>query len=151
VPAFNTVGIAAFDGVADAEVLRTFVDDDAETRRRFHERGDGDVDSMVGAYPARWQAFHLAGELATHADDVFAPVGADEAAARLTWRARFSRFALQEARPDFVIEVVDDCTRVRRDGLDVVLDDDDLVAAVAGRADGTRLPDEIRTVLSTMP
>jgi uncharacterized protein (TIGR03083 family) len=149
---FNALGIAGFDGVDDAEVLRTFVDDDQETRRRFRERGDGEVDTSVGGYPARWQAFHLAGELATHADDVFAPVSAEDEAARLDWRARFSRFALQAARPALVIDVVGDGrTRVRGDAIDVTLDDDDFVAAVAGRADPARLPDGVRSVLSTMP
>jgi hypothetical protein len=27
------------------------------------------VDTSVGDYPCRWQAFHVAAELATHADD----------------------------------------------------------------------------------
>ena len=76
VDAFNAAGIARFAGVADDEVLRQFVADDADTRRRFRERGDGEVDTSVGLYPARWQAFHLAGELATHADDIFVTVPA---------------------------------------------------------------------------
>ena len=43
-------------------------------REAFRARDGGNVDSSVGDYPARWQAFHLAFELATHADDVEVPV-----------------------------------------------------------------------------
>ena len=93
---FNAFGIAGFDGVADDEVLRQFVADDDDTRRRFRERDDGDVDTSVGLYPARWQAFHLAGELATHADDIFVTVSAAEAEARRDWRRAI--LALRTAR-----------------------------------------------------
>ena len=32
------------------------------------------MDSSIGDYPGRWQAFHVAAELASHADDVGVPV-----------------------------------------------------------------------------
>ena len=54
----------------------------AANRDGFRARDGGDVDSSVGAYPARWQAFHLAFELATHADDVGVPVADAEEARR---------------------------------------------------------------------
>ncbi len=148
---FNASGIAGFDGVPDDEVLRQFVADDDDTRRRFRERGDGDVDTSVGPYPARWQAFHLAGELATHADDIFVPVSAADAEARREWRARFSRFALHEAKPDLVLGADQGRTHVHGDGIDVELGDDDLVAAVAGRGDSRSLPPDVCSALSTMP
>jgi uncharacterized protein (TIGR03083 family) len=151
VDSFNAVGVAGFDGVADDEVLRQFVADDADTRRRFRERGDGEVDTSVGLYPARWQAFHLAGELATHADDMFVTVPAEDAADRRDWRARFSRFALREAKPDLVLEVDHAGTLVRGDGIDIELGDDDLVAAVAGRGASQHLSPDVCAALSTMP
>jgi uncharacterized protein (TIGR03083 family) len=151
VDTFNAVGISGLDGVADDEVLRQFVVDDADTRRRFRERGDEEVDTSVGLYPARWQAFHLASELATHADDIFVPLPAEDAADRRDWRARFSRFALREAKPDLVLEIDHDGTRVRGDGIDVELGDDDLVAAVAARGASQHLTPEVRAALSTMP
>jgi uncharacterized protein (TIGR03083 family) len=151
VDAFNAVGVAGFDGVADDEVLRQFVADDADTRRRFRERGDGEVDSSVGLYPARWQAFHLAGELATHADDIFVTIPAEDTAARQDWRARFSRFALREAKPDLVLEVDHARTRVRGGGIDSELGDDDLVAAVAGRGASQHVSPDVCAALSTMP
>ena len=151
VDAFNAAGIAGFAGVADDEVLRQFVADDADTRRRFRERGDGEVDTSVGLYPARWQAFHLAGELATHADDVFVTVAAGDAADRRDWRARFSRFALPrgEARPR--ARGRPRRHGVRGDGIDIELGDDDLVAAVAARGASQHLTPEVCAALSTMP
>ena len=147
---FNAIGIADLDGVSDADLLRRFVVEDARTRRGFAERGEAEVDTSVGAYPARWQAFHLAGELATHADDLFVPELGDEADTRIAWRARFSRFSLRESKPDLDVDVLDGATHVRGDGLDVVLADRDLVEVVAGRAD-ERVPASTRAALSTMP
>jgi hypothetical protein len=151
VDAFNAIGIAGFAGVADDAVLRQFVADDADTRRRFRERGDGEVDTSVGLYPARWQAFHLAGELATHADDIFVTVPAEDAADRRDWRARFSRFALREAKPDLVLDIDQASTRVRGDGIDIELGDDDLVAAVAARGASQHLTHDVCAALSTTP
>ena len=69
--------------------------------------GDGDVDTSVGLYPARWQAFHLAGELATHADDLFVPglsAAQADGTARLASRGILALFALHEAKPDLALE-----------------------------------------------
>jgi len=151
VDGFNAVGIARLDGVANADVLRQFVVDDEDTRRRFRERGDGEVDTSIGFYPARWQAFHLAGELATHADDIFVAVPSTQVLARRDWRARFSRFSLREAKPDLVLEVDHGRTCVRGEGIDVELDDDDLVAAVAGRGASQHVRPDVCAALSTMP
>jgi uncharacterized protein (TIGR03083 family) len=148
---FNAVGIAGLDGASNDELLRTWARENAETRRRFRERGDGEVDTSVGLYPARWQAFHLAGELAVHADDVFVPVPGADRAARRDWRTRFSRFVLLEAKPDISTESEGGRTRVTGDGIDAELDDDDFVEAVAGRSDPSRVGDDVRRLLSTMP
>jgi hypothetical protein len=87
----------------------------------------------VGAYPARWQAFHLAFELATHADDVAVPVTGEEAAARNAWQACFGRFALKELKPDIVIDAHDGHTHVRSGDVDVDVSDEQFVQAVAAR------------------
>ncbi len=151
VAAFNAIGIAGFAGTPVLDVLATFAREDAETRSRFRERGDGEVDSSVGAYPARWQAFHLAAEVATHADDLSVPVPPDEQAERTAWRRRFSRFALLEAERDLEIELGPTGTKVTGpDGFDVELDDEDFVEAVAGRGAG-RVPDDVAARLSTVP
>jgi uncharacterized protein (TIGR03083 family) len=148
---FNAMGIEAVAGVPDQELLRAWSVADAETRRRFRERGDGEVDTSVGSYPARWQAFHLASELAIHADDAFVPVPAEDRAARDDWRARFSRFALIEAKPELSAEGMDGRTRVSGEGVDVALDDADLIEVVAGRAAGSGVDEEVQRALSTMP
>lgn len=147
---FNALGIAEFDGVAVDEVLRRFVEDDADTRRRYRVLGDGEVDTTVGMYPARWQAFHLASELATHADDIAVPVAEGDAEARRQWRTRFSVASLEEFASDLEVEHTEGRTRVTGRGVDVELDDDELVDAVAGRA-APDLPADARAALSTMP
>jgi uncharacterized protein (TIGR03083 family) len=149
VAGFNAVGIDSLRDVSNHDLIARWSRDDTQTRDGFRERGDGEVDTSVGMYPARWQAFHLAGELATHADDMFVPVPAAEERDRLDWRVRFSRFSLEEAKPDLAIERTAAGTRVRSDLLDVELGDVDLVEAVAGRA--TSLDPGIRALLSTMP
>ena len=36
------------------------------------------VDTSTGDYPCRWQAVHVAAELATHADDIGVPIRLDQ-------------------------------------------------------------------------
>ncbi|MGH9274197.1 MAG: maleylpyruvate isomerase N-terminal domain-containing protein [Acidimicrobiales bacterium] len=149
--AFNALGIADVSTIPDDELLRQWSRDDAETRRRFRERGDGEVDSSVGPYSARWQAFHLAGELAIHADDIFVPVPETDRAARLDWRVRFSRFSLEESKPELTTEAAGGRTRVVGGGQEVELDDELFVEAVAGRAAEASLEADVQALLSTMP
>ena len=107
-----------------------------ESRQGFRARGGGTIDTSVGEYPCRWQAFHVASELATHADDVFVPVADDEDELRWAWRVAFSRFALAEARPEVVVEPLGGGQwRVRTDGLKVEVDEHDLMEGVMGRLD----------------
>jgi hypothetical protein len=151
VASFNQLGIDDQAGIATDELIRRWSADDAESRRRFRERGDGEVDSSVGAYPARWQAFHLAGEVAVHADDVAGVVPDAARAGRREWRVRFSRFALLEHKPELTIDVDDDAVRVRGNGIDASLDPDDFVELVAGRSPRNAVDDTLRASLSTMP
>jgi uncharacterized protein (TIGR03083 family) len=137
----NEVGIRDLDGVATPELLATWRTRATENREAFRARDGGDVDSSVGAYPARWQAFHLAFELAIHADDVGAPV-TDEAAARTQWLAQFGRFALKESKPDTETEAHAGRTRVRGGDVDVDLPDSEFVRAAAGRAAGDPVLDD---------
>lgn len=106
---------------------------------------------MVGPYPARLQALHIASELATHADDAGVPVEPAEAADRLAWRAAVSRFALAEADRPVSVEAHDGDNRVRAGDEEVVLSDADLVEAVAARPTSVELTDDVRRALSTMP
>jgi uncharacterized protein (TIGR03083 family) len=129
----NEIGIRELDDRTPEQILETWRTRSAQNRAAFRVRGGGDVDSSVGAYPARWQAFHLAFELATHADDVGVPVSAGEASARTEWQARFGRFAIKELKPELAIEANDGHTRVKGEGVDVDLSDEQFVQAVAAR------------------
>jgi uncharacterized protein (TIGR03083 family) len=147
----NALGVAELADLGPQEVLARWREANASNRVRLRERGDGLVDTTVGDYPCRWQAFHLASELATHADDISVPVTSDERDERGRWRARFSRFALVEAKPDVTVSVEGGRTGVSGKGVEVVVDDDDLVEGVAGRLDdGSALPAPARALLSTM-
>lgn len=148
----NAIGIADFAGLAASEVISAWTAADADTRRRLRAADGTDIDSSVGPYPARWQAFHVASELATHADDIGLPVDPAEASARTAWRARFSRFAVHEVHPEVEFEVSEGRTIVRAGGAQVEIDDDTLVEAAAARLPaGHALDPEIREALNTMP
>jgi len=148
----NDIGIREFQGHAPSQVLDTWRTRASENREAFRARDGGNVDSTVGPYPARWQAFHLAFELATHADDVAVPVAGDEAATRNAWQARFGRFALKELKPDITIDAHDGHTHVRSDDVDVDLTDEQFVQAVAARLpEDSGLDGETAAALSATP
>lgn len=151
----HTANQMAVDDRADRppeDVLDEWRAANAENRRQFRQRGDGTVDTSIGDYPCRWQAFHVASELATHGDDVGVPVGDDERGWRRAWRAALSRFALAEVKPDLTIEVVDGRTQVTGRETSVEVADDALVDGVAGRLDDSSgLGPDIRAMLSAMP
>jgi uncharacterized protein (TIGR03083 family) len=130
----NAMGLADHADKPPSQLLSEWSAMDAAAREGFRKRDGGDVDTSVGAYPARWQAFHLASELATHADDMHIPQTDDERSWRTAWRAPFSRFSLTEAKEHLTVErPATGRTRVHGSGVDVDLDDEILVAAVAGR------------------
>jgi uncharacterized protein (TIGR03083 family) len=149
----NALGVSTYAGRALPELIAEWHDLDADTRRRFRERDGGDVDTSVGAYPARWQAFHLAQELATHADDIGVPVDAGEEPARTRWSAAVSRFALKEHDDAIEAEPAgDDTTRVVARGHEVLLADRDFVEAVASRLpDDFPLDPDVRAALAVTP
>ncbi len=148
----NEIGLRELDGLTPPELLDAWRTRNAQTRAAFRARDGSDVDSSVGPYPARWQAFHLAFELATHADDVGVPVSAAESAARLEWQTRFSRFAIKELKPTFSIESREGITHIRGDGVDMELTDEQFVLAVAARLpEGSGVDDEVAATLSATP
>jgi uncharacterized protein (TIGR03083 family) len=148
----NDLGIHEFDGQEPAAILTAWRTRATDNRETFRARDGGNVDSSVGEYPARWQAFHLSFELATHADDVHVPVPDAEAVSRVAWQARFGRFALKELRDDVDIEAHDGRTRVRIDDVDVDLTDDLFVKAVAARLpDDSGIDAEAAAALSATP
>jgi len=148
----NALGVADHADLSPAELLARWRAASAGNRRRFRERGSGVVDTSIGDYPCRWQAVHVAAELATHADDIGVPVTHGEHAERTAWRARYSRFALAEAKPQLEIRHAGAHTAVTDGPAAVELDDDELIEAVMGRLDQTSgFSAELRALLSMMP
>ena len=148
----NALGVASYAALSPAAVLARWRAASAGNRRRFRQRGDGIVDTSIGGYPCRWQAFHVAAELATHADDIGVPVTRDEDEQRTAWRGRYSRFALAEAKPQLEIRRVGGRTAVTDGPATVELDDHQLIEAVMGRLDETPgFSDRLRALLSMMP
>lgn len=148
----NDLGVHDFDGQAPDEILATWRERSTANREAIRARDGAHVDSSVGAYPARWQAFHLAFELATHADDVGVPVTAAEAGPRIDWQARFGRFAIRELKPDLAIASQAGRTVVKGDGVDIELPDEEFVQAVAARLpEESNLDDDIAATLSATP
>lgn len=145
----NELGIREFDGIDPHEILDIWRSSNLETRRGFHERDPGVVDTSGGDYPVRWQAFHIAGELATHADDVHVPIADDEDELRWAWRVAYSRFALTEAKPQVTIEPIGERRLwVRSPDVSVDVSEHDLMEGVMGRLDtSSGLSDEERLLL----
>ena len=96
----NELGIRDLDDVATPELLETW-----RTRASREPRGvprprRWRCRQLGRCVPGRWQAFHLAFELATHADDVGVPVDSRRGRRAPHWQAKFGRFALKETKPD---------------------------------------------------
>ena len=148
----NALGVADYAALSPPEALARWRATSEDNRGRFRERGYGVVDTSVGDYPCRWQAFHVAAELATHADDVGVPTAPAEDAERTAWRARYSRLALAEAKPQLENRPAGARTAVSDGPTTVELDDHELIEAVMDRLDETsRLDATLRELLSTMP
>jgi hypothetical protein len=148
----NEIGIRDLDDRSTDQLIAEWRVANAETRAKLRERAGDDIDTSVGPYPARWQAFHLAFELAVHADDVGVPVTAAEADGRLAWEAAFGRFALKELDKGLTLDARNGTTRVQGDGIDTELPDTLFVTAVAARLEpDAPLTAEQRALLSATP
>lgn len=132
--AFNALGVSDRKDQRPADLLDEWRRENGETRSEMRHRDGEQMPTAVGQYPVRWQAWHLASELATHADDVNVPVTHKrEEDARRDWRVRFARFALAESKPDVEVQIVTGGTWVRSDGDEATLSDDDFIDAVNAR------------------
>ena len=72
--AFNALGVSDRKDQRPADLLDEWRRENGETRSEMRHRDGEQMPTAVGQYPVRWQAWHLASELATHADDVNVPV-----------------------------------------------------------------------------
>ncbi|MCU1344808.1 MAG: hypothetical protein JWL70_1074 [Acidimicrobiia bacterium] len=145
----NGLGVSDRAGRSPAEVLEEWRTATTRTHRGLRHRDGQLLNTAAGPYPARLQAFHLAAELATHADDAGVAETDDERPGRVDWRAKFSRFVLAEEKHG--LRVSSDSGRTHVIGADftVTLDDAVLVEAVAARLPaGNELSDEVRSALS---
>ena len=137
---FNAIGVSDRKDKTPADLLDEFQRENGETRAKMRERDGEELSTMAGPYPMRWQAWHLASELATHADDVGVPTTHKrEEETRRDWRARFARFALAESKPDVEVQLLDGGTWVRANGVEATLSDDDLVRCRERAAPGRQL------------
>jgi uncharacterized protein (TIGR03083 family) len=132
---FNDWGVRIRSDRSYAGLLEELSEKSAATRSGLRERGDGEIDTMAGPYPARLQAFHLAFEAAIHNDDMDVPVPESERPQRDRWRAATVRFMLAEASSPVELSADDGGTRVRasKTGEEAVFDDADLIRAASGR------------------
>lgn len=136
---FNAAGVAASKGIEPAELLATWHERNAANRAGFRAADGQDIDTSVGAYPARLQAFHVAFEYAIHAQDAGAHVAPDERGARQDWLAAVARFALTEVKPDVEVVAGSGGFVVSEGTSSATLTRDDFVAGVSGRAAPGRL------------
>jgi uncharacterized protein (TIGR03083 family) len=148
---FNAAGVDDRRDRSVGDVLDEWRRESTATRQDLEAIGGGDVTTSVGPYPARWQGFHLAAELATHADDIAVPVDPAEAEARQAWRAAVGRFMLKESKPDVSADAEDGGTRVRADDVDAVLDDDTFVALVNARTPPGPVDPAVAGAVNVMP
>jgi uncharacterized protein (TIGR03083 family) len=147
---FNAYGVEQLRPVAFGAVVEQWRDACGRTRRELRARDGGDVSTMVGPYPVRWQAFHLTAELATHADDIGAPVDSREEAARTEWRARFAVFAISETKPDVSIELDRARARVAVDGAETTMSLPQFLAVANGRYRGDDVDQHVRSALNVV-
>jgi uncharacterized protein (TIGR03083 family) len=147
---FNAYGVEQFRPVPFADVVDQWRVACGRTRRELRDRDGGEVATMVGLYPVRWQAFHLAAELATHGDDIGVPVADDERAGRDKWRARFVVFALSETKPDVVIELDPAQAHVSVDGTEITLPVVEFIAVANGRFDDGDVDRRVRSALNVV-
>jgi uncharacterized protein (TIGR03083 family) len=147
--AFNAWGVQRLAGSTVDEVLALWRSANGETRQRFRALGwDGTLQTFVGPYPAGLQAFHLAHELALHADDMAVPVADGERRLRGTWQARFARFTLREYGREVEVETDGSRNRIRGAGHEVELDDEGLVDACSARLPADHpMPQSLRNLL----
>lgn len=121
------------DRTAD-EVLAEWRGANDYTREEMRKRGrDGTIATSVGPYPIELQAFHLASEYATHADDMGVPISDVDKAKQLGWRLAFSKVALEEAEKNVELTPGQGTIKVKAGDKEATLSEADFVEAVTAR------------------
>jgi uncharacterized protein (TIGR03083 family) len=154
VDSFNAATIARYRAEPTAELLDRWRSANVTFRAEMRARGrHGSVDSSIGPYPSWLQAFHLAAEYATHADDIAVSVGAAQRPTRTAWRVVFGRFVLAENDKAVAVESgTPGRLRARVGDEEAELSDEEFVEATQARLPPDHpLPGSLREALSTMP
>lgn len=131
---FNAAGVAANAATPPDELLALWRERNTANRAGFRAADGTDIDTSVGRYPCRLQAFHVAFEYAVHANDVDATVTATEHEHRQDWLAAVARFALTEVHQDVAVEERGGSFSVTKGPVQATFDRDLFVAGVSGRA-----------------
>lgn len=130
---FNAAGVAAAGDANGPALLADWLARNRENRAAFRAADGTDIDTSVGPYPCRLQAFHVAFEYAIHANDAGAPVSPRQFDARQDWLAGVARFALTEIKDDVRVDESEEGFVVRQGDVALDVTRDAFVAAVAGR------------------
>jgi uncharacterized protein (TIGR03083 family) len=131
---FNDVTVKERAERTADEVLSEWRGTNDYTRSEMRKRGrDGSIATSVGPYPVELQAFHLASEYATHADDMGVPISDDDKAKQLAWRLAFSKIAVEEAKKPVQISSDGGQVTVKAGEKQATLSESDFVEAVAAR------------------
>lgn len=132
-----------------ADVLAEWRERNGQTRERMRALGrDATLATAAGPYPVGLQTFHYCSEYATHADDVGAEVGDDEARARTRWRVDVGLFALEEAGAKVQVERTAEQMWVHAGDAGAPLSFSEFVEATVGRLPaGHHLDQELASAL----
>ena len=144
----NAWGVAQHVDRPIGDVLADWEEKNAASRAGFRAADGTDIDSSIGSYPGRLQAFHVAYELAIHANDMHAPVSDDERDHRQNWLAAVSRFALTEIKEDVTVEESDGGFVVKQGENEATFDRDTFVVGVSGRTGDASLTESEASLLS---
>lgn len=132
---FGEAGVVATAAQSTHDLVSVWLVANSTNRAGFRAADGTDIDTSVGAYPGRQQAFHVAFEYAIHSNDLESPVAADEVDDRQAWLARVARFALTEVKDDVSVADVDGQIVVTQGETSATFDRDTFVAGVSGRAE----------------
>jgi uncharacterized protein (TIGR03083 family) len=130
---FGLIGVAGAAGKSGPELLELWTSASALNRAGFRDADGTDIDSSVGTYPGRLQAFHVAFEYGVHANDVDAPVDPTDCDNRQHWLASVGRFAITEIKEHLHIRVDEDRWTVTEGDTSFELNRDQFIAGVAAR------------------
>lgn len=144
---FGLLGVAASEGKTGPELLAMWTAANARNRAGFRRADGTDIDSSIGAYPARLQAFHVAFEYGIHANDVDAPIDPAQHDDRQHWLAAVGQFASTETNNQLQVQVEGERFTVTAGSESYDLNRDEFIAGVAARPASMSLEPKIAALL----